>query len=75
MNAVMLKLVYLFKLTVAALPAVAAIYLLYWLEQSGTWVPQTPHRDKITVAVLVVGMLGSFFVQSYFLKAAKAKAS
>lgn len=63
----------LVKIAIASAPMVAAMYLLYWLEQSGTWVPETPHRDKITIAVVVIGMAASFAIQSFFIKASKNK--
>lgn len=66
-------LLFLLRIAIASAPMIAAMYLLYWLEQSGTWVPETPHRDKITIAVLAFGMATSFAIQSYFIKAAKKK--
>jgi hypothetical protein len=44
------------------------IYLLYYLEKHAIWVPETAHRDKITLAVLCAGMVASFFLQTYFNK-------
>lgn len=61
------------KWTITAIPLLVVMYGLYWLEQSGTWVPQTPHRDKITIAVLALAMALSFVIQSWFLKREKRK--
>ncbi|MEM1021573.1 MAG: hypothetical protein ACFBZ9_18645 [Sphingomonadales bacterium] len=58
----------LFKILIASSPLLAAMYGLYWLETSGTWVPETPHRDKITIAVLAAAMLASFLIQSRFIR-------
>jgi len=44
------------------------MYFLYFLEKNGIWVPETAHRDKITLAVLSIGMAASFFLQSYLNK-------
>lgn len=56
------------QVSLALVPAVAAMYLLYWLESSGTWSTQTAHRDKLTVLILLLGLAASFLVQSYFLR-------
>jgi len=59
------------KTVLSFTPIVASMYLLYWLEQSGTWVPETAHRDKITIAIVAVGMVLSFLLHSQITKRAK----
>ena len=51
---------------VALLPWLAAMYGYYWLESSGTWTADTPHRGKMSVALLATGMALSFFIYSRF---------
>ena len=62
---------YLFKIAIALTPWFISMYLLFWLGKHEIWVPETAHRDKITIAILVVGMALSFLVQSYFAKRQK----
>jgi len=47
-------------------PWVAAMYLFYWLDHSGTWTSETPHRAKLSVALLAAGMGLSFLVHSFY---------
>ncbi|MDH3718348.1 MAG: hypothetical protein OES79_09535 [Planctomycetota bacterium] len=54
------------RILIAFAPWVIASYLFYWLDSSGTWTSDTPHRGKISVAILASGMLLSFLVHSYF---------
>ena len=49
-------------------PWVAAMYLFWWLVSSGVWTSETPHRGKISVAILGAGMFLSFSLWSYFAK-------
>ena len=56
------------KIAIAFAPWLIAMYTFYWLESSGTWTSETPHRGKISVVMLATGMVASFFVQSYFAK-------
>lgn len=44
------------------------MYAFYWLDASGTWTADTPHRGKLSVALLAAGMFLSFLVQSWFMK-------
>ena len=55
---------YLISLT----PWVLSMYLLYWLETTGTWTTETQHRDKMSLIILMTGMGISFFGYSYFNK-------
>lgn len=50
---------------ISLIPAVISIYILYYLEKNGIWIPETPHRDKITLVILCIGMGMSFLLQSY----------
>ncbi len=54
------------KIAIAFVPWVAAMYVFYWLDSSGTWTAETPHRGKISVALLGAGMALSFLVWSHF---------
>ena len=53
---------------VALTPWLASMYLFYWLDASGTWTSETPHRGKLSVALLASGMGLSFLIHSYFAK-------
>lgn len=54
------------RAAVALTPWLVAMYGFYWLDSSGTWTSETPHRGKISVAILATGMGLSFLVQSLF---------
>jgi len=41
------------------------MYTLYWLEHGEIWTTETAHRGKISVTILVVGMVSSFLIMSY----------
>ncbi|MDG1858725.1 MAG: hypothetical protein P8I94_06460 [Emcibacteraceae bacterium] len=56
------------KILIALTPCIIAMYTLHWLETSGTWIPETPHRDKFTGAILITGLGLSFFLQTYISK-------
>jgi len=56
------------KAAIAFTPWLISMYVLYWLEYGEVWTAQTPHRGKISVTILVVGMGLSFLVQSRFTK-------
>jgi hypothetical protein len=60
------------KVAVAFSPWVASMYLFYWLDSSGAWTTETPHRGKLSVAILAIGMLSSFLVHSHFANRAVA---
>ena len=59
------------KIVVALAPCILSMYLLYYLGKYEIWVPETPHRDKMTIVILVIGMAMSFFARSYFVKRTK----
>ena len=54
-----------FRVGVALIPWLAAMYVFYWLDASGTWTSDTPHRGKLSVMILGSGMLVSFLLHSY----------
>lgn len=61
----------LLKSAVAVAPWLASMYFLYWLGKNEIWVPETPFRDVITIAIVAVGMIMSFLIQSHFSKTVK----
>ena len=50
------------------MPWLAAMYGFYWLDSSGTWTPETPHRGKMSVMILGSGMLLSFLLHTWLSK-------
>ncbi len=61
----------LLKIATALLPCLLSMYLLFYFEKYQVWVPQTPHRDKITILLLVAGLTLSFLAYSYLMKTKK----
>jgi len=53
---------------IAFVPWVISMFVLYWLEYGEIWTTDTPHRGKISIAILALGMGLSFLVQSHFAK-------
>ena len=56
---------------VAVTPWLFSMYVFYWLDSTGTWTSETPHRGKISVAILVAGMALSFGIYSYLSRRAR----
>ena len=56
------------QIAIAFTPWLVSMYTLYWLEHGEIWTTDTPHRGKITVAILAMGMAASFLVYSHFAK-------
>ena len=54
------------RTAVAFTPWLIAMYGFYWLDSSGAWTSDTPHRGKLSVLILASGMGLSFLVYSYF---------
>ena len=52
----------------ALVPWLLAMYCFYWLDSSGTWTPDTPHRGKLSVLILATGMGLSFLLLSRLMK-------
>ena len=59
------------KIAAALAPCILSMYFLYYLGKHEIWVPETPHRDKMTIVILIIGMAMSFFARSYFVKRTK----
>jgi hypothetical protein len=59
------------RAAIALTPWLIAMYVFYWLNASGTWTSETPHRGKISVALLATGMLVSFLIQSHLARREK----
>ena len=59
------------KIAAALAPCIISMYLLYYLGKYEIWVPETPHRDKMTILILIMGMAMSFFARSYFVQRTK----
>ena len=59
---------YVVESALALAPWVLAMYVFYWLQSSGIWTADTPHRGKLSVMLLAAGMFLSFLAQSYFSK-------
>ena len=53
-----------FKKVMALLPFIVSMYFLYFLEKVEIWSPEMPHRDKITIVTLILGMGISFYLLS-----------
>lgn len=61
------------EVVIAFVPWVISMYVLYWLEHGEIWTTETPHRGKISVAILAGGMVLSLFVYSHFLRKSFAR--
>lgn len=59
------------KIAIVMMPMFVAMYGLYWLGKHEIWVPETPHRDKITIVIVAAGMVLSFALQTHFSRRAK----
>ena len=59
------------RIALVIAPWVLAMYTFWWLDNSGTWTPETPHRGKLSVALLASGMLATFLLQSFFWRSKK----
>jgi hypothetical protein len=57
---------YVLEIAIAFTPWVISMYTLYWLDYGEIWNSETPHRGKIAVAILAVGMALSFLIKSRF---------
>ena len=65
------KLKHYLKFAVGMLPALVACFVLYYFEKHQVWIPETPHRDKYTIAILLIGMTASYFLLSHLAKNGK----
>ena len=64
LNSLKIKTRWALEVAIAFAPWVIAIYIFYWLYSNGIWATDTPHRGKMSVALLASGMGLSFLVQS-----------
>lgn len=49
-------------IAIALIPWIVASFAFYWLDSSGTWTPETPHRGKLSVMILATGMVLSLLL-------------
>jgi hypothetical protein len=56
----------MFEVAVSLVPWLMSAFVLYWLETGEIWTIDTPHRGKISVVILAIGMGLSFLVKSHF---------
>ena len=47
---------------VVMLPWLVALYLHFWLAESGVWAAEQPYRGLMSVLLLALGMLISFLL-------------
>ena len=40
------------------------MWLFWWLDASGAWTPDTPHRGKLSVLLMGTGMMVTFLLLS-----------
>jgi hypothetical protein len=57
---------YALQVAIAVIPWVISMYTLYWLEHGEIWTTETAHRGKISVSILLAGMVLSFLILSRF---------
>jgi hypothetical protein len=57
---------YVLEIAIVFTPWVISMYTLYWLDYGEIWNSETPHRGKIAVAILALGMALSFLIKSRF---------
>lgn len=68
LNYLKTKTKYALKLAFVMSPCIFSMYLLYYLEKNQVWIPQTLHRDKMTIAILATGLILSFLLKTYISK-------
>lgn len=66
LNSLKTKMHYTLTIAIALTPWLLSMYVFYWLDSSGMWTSETPHRGKLSVVLLMVGMGLSFLTHSYF---------
>ena len=66
LNALKTRTRYALQVAIAVTPWVISMYTLYWLEHGEIWTTETAHRGKISVSILLAGMVLSFLIQSRF---------
>ena len=58
------RVLFYLKAFLALAPLIGAMYALYYFGKYEVWIPETPHWDKITIAILVLGVSVSFLLYS-----------
>ena len=58
------RVLFYLKAFLALAPLIGAMYALYYFGKYEVWIAETPHRDKITIAILVLGISISFWLYS-----------
>ncbi len=66
LNALKTRARYVLQIAIAVTPWVISMFTLYWLEHGEIWTTETAHRGKISVSILLVGMVLSFLILSRF---------
>ncbi len=66
LNALKTRARYALQVAIAVMPWVISMFTLYWLEHGEIWTTGTAHRGKISVSILLVGMVLSFLILSRF---------
>jgi len=62
-----------FKIIATGAPWLISMYTLYWLEYDEIWSPDTSHRGKFSVIILIIGMGLSFLVYSRLFKSGNTR--
>jgi len=66
LNALKTRTRYVLQVAIAVTPWVVSMFTLYWLEHGDIWTTETAHRGKISVSILLAGMVLSFLILSRF---------
>lgn len=61
---VLSRLGFALRVGISLAPWVCVMYLFYWLDSSGTWTRETPHRGKLSILMLSAGMVLSLLAWS-----------
>jgi hypothetical protein len=67
-DSVKVQALHMLDVVVAFAPWLVSMFVLYWLEYGQVWTTATPHRGKISVAILILGMGLSFLLSSRLFK-------
>tara|TARA_B110000008_G_scaffold74008_1_gene75086 strand:- start:3981 stop:4214 length:234 start_codon:yes stop_codon:yes gene_type:complete len=61
LNDIKAKISWLIKTTIIFTPWIISIYIFYWLDYQ-VWTNDTPHRGKLSVILMTIGMALSFLL-------------
>ena len=59
------SILYYLKVIASSMPLILSMFVLYYFGKHEVWIPETPHRDKMTILILVLGFSLSFFLHSF----------